>query len=148
MTSMRDRSGLTPETTRFPTRPAPSTPSSKRCGGNGLDGPANGGNSPNVWAELGSVWRDYMHDPASAAHLLGKLITHVGPRRVVWGTDSLWYGSPQAEIVALRRFDFSEEGKALYGLPYGLEGDAPGSAAAGARAVAHYPQRHLRPQRR
>lgn len=90
----------------------------------GLDGPANGGNSPNVWAELGSVWRDYMHDPASAAHLLGKLITHVGPRRVVWGTDSLWYGSPQAEIVGLRRFDFSEEGKALYRLPYGLEGDA------------------------
>ncbi|MDQ3970048.1 MAG: hypothetical protein M3275_16820 [Thermoproteota archaeon] len=26
--------------------------------------------------------------------------------------------------MALRRFDFSEEGKALYGLPYGLEGDA------------------------
>lgn len=91
---------------------------------NGLDAPANGGNSPNVWAELGSVWRDYMSDPASCAHLLGKLITHVGPKRVVWGTDSLWYGSPQPEIVALRRFDFSEEGKALYGLPYGLGGDA------------------------
>jgi hypothetical protein len=26
--------------------------------------------------------------------------------------------------VGLRRFDFSEEGKALYDLPYGLEGDA------------------------
>jgi hypothetical protein len=41
----------------------------------------------------------------------------------VWGTDSLWYGSPQPEIVALRRFEFTEEGKALYNLPYGLEGD-------------------------
>src|SRR3712207_6906393 len=46
------------------------------------------------WAELGSVWRDVMHDPDQAAHLLGKLITHVGPKRICWGTDSLWYGSP------------------------------------------------------
>jgi predicted TIM-barrel fold metal-dependent hydrolase len=81
------------------------------------------GNSPNVYAELGSVWRDYMADPSSCAHLLGKLITYVGPKRVAWGTDSLWYGSPQKEIVALRRFEFSTEAKALYNLPYGLEGD-------------------------
>ena len=81
------------------------------------------GNSPNVWAELGSVWRDVMHDPDQAAHLLGKLINHVGPKRIAWGTDSLWYGSPHAEIVALRRFEFTEQGKALYRLPYGLEGD-------------------------
>ena len=81
------------------------------------------GNVPNVWAELGSVWRDAMDSPDQAAHLLGKLITHVGPKRVVWGTDSLWYGSPQREIVALRRFEFSARGKELYNLPYGLEGD-------------------------
>jgi hypothetical protein len=81
------------------------------------------GNVPNVWAELGSVWRDAMHSPDQSAHLLGKLITHVGPKRVVWGTDSLWYGSPQPEIVALRRFEFTDRGKELYNLPYGLEGD-------------------------
>lgn len=81
------------------------------------------GNVPNVWAELGSVWRDVMGDPDQAAHLLGKLITHVGPKRIAWGTDSLWYGSPQSEIVALRRFEFTERGKELYGLPHGLEGD-------------------------
>jgi hypothetical protein len=81
------------------------------------------GNVPNVWAELGSVWRDAMDSPDQAAHLLGKLITHVGPKRVVWGTDSLWYGSPQREIVALRRFEFTARGKELYNLPYGLEGD-------------------------
>ena len=69
------------------------------------------GNVPNVYAELGSVWRDAMHDPDQAAHLLGKLINHVGPKRVVWGTDSLWYGSPQPEIVALRRFEFTERGQ-------------------------------------
>lgn len=82
-----------------------------------------GANSPNVYAELGSVWRDYLSDPDSCAHLLGKLITHIGPRRVVWGTDSLWYGSPHREIVALRRFTFSQEAKDLYGLPHGLDGD-------------------------
>jgi uncharacterized protein len=81
------------------------------------------GNVPNVYAELGSVWRSVMHEPDQAAHLLGKLITYVGPKRICWGTDSLWYGSPHAEITALRRFEFSERGKEMYGLPYGLEGD-------------------------
>jgi uncharacterized protein len=81
------------------------------------------GNVPNVWAELGSVWRSVMNDPDQAAHLLGKLINHVGPKRVCWGTDSLWYGSPHAEIVGLRRFEFTQKGKELYGLPYGLQGD-------------------------
>jgi predicted TIM-barrel fold metal-dependent hydrolase len=81
------------------------------------------GNVPNVWAELGSVWRNVMNDPDQAAHLLGKLITYVGPKRIAWGTDSLWYGSPQPEIVGLRRFKFTARGKELYGLPYGLDGD-------------------------
>src|SRR2546421_2495944 len=81
------------------------------------------GNVPNVWAELGSVWRSVMDDPDQAAHLLGKLITYVGPKRICWGTDSLWYGSPQKEIIALRRFEFTEKGRELYGLPYGLHGD-------------------------
>jgi predicted TIM-barrel fold metal-dependent hydrolase len=81
------------------------------------------GNVPNVWAELGSVWRSVMDDPDQAAHLLGKLITYVGPKRICWGTDSLWYGSPHKEIVAMRRFQFTAQGKELYGLPYGIEGD-------------------------
>jgi len=81
------------------------------------------GNVPNVYAELGSVWRDTMSDPDQCAHLLGKLINHVGPKRIVWGTDSLWYGSPQPEIVALRRFEFTAKGREMYGLPHGLEGD-------------------------
>ncbi len=82
------------------------------------------GNVPNVYAELGSVWRDVMHDPDQCAHLLGKLIKYVGPKRIAWGTDSLWYGSPHAEIVAFRRFEFSERAKEFYGLPHGLDGDA------------------------
>src|SRR3989442_15210636 len=64
-----------------------------------------------------------MDDPDQAAHLLGKLITYVGPKRIAWGTDSLWYGSPQKEIIALRRFQFTPRGKEFYKLPHGLEGD-------------------------
>ena len=81
------------------------------------------GNTVNVYAELGAVWREKMRTPNEAAHLLGKLITYVGPRRVVWGTDSLWFGSPQPEIVALRAFRFTQEAKELYNLPHGLDGD-------------------------
>jgi hypothetical protein len=82
------------------------------------------GNVPNVWAEIGSTWRTVMGNTSEAAHLLGKLITHVGPERICWGTDSLWFGSPQSEIVGLRNFEFSEQAKEFYGLPYGLEGDS------------------------
>ncbi|HEV7887134.1 MAG TPA: amidohydrolase family protein, partial [Acidimicrobiales bacterium] len=81
------------------------------------------GNVVNVWAEIGSTWRSVMGDPNQAAHLLGKLITHVGPKRVAWGTDSLWFGSPQSEIAALRTFQMSDAAKQLYNLPYGLDGD-------------------------
>jgi hypothetical protein len=81
------------------------------------------GDVPNVWAELGSVWRFVMDDPDQEANLLGKLITYVGPKRICWGTDSLWYGSPQPQIIAMRRFEFTAQGKEFYGLPYGMEGD-------------------------
>jgi len=97
------------------------------------------GNVPNVWAELGSVWHNTMDDPDQCAHLLGKLIRYVGPKRIAWGTDSLWYGSPQPEIVAMRRFEFTDKGKELYGLPYGLEGDVEDP-----RRPAPHPSRTIR----
>ncbi|HYG89755.1 MAG TPA: amidohydrolase family protein [Azospirillum sp.] len=62
----------------------------------------------NVYAELGSTWRFVMRDPTMAAHVLGKLLTHVGEERVLWGTDSIWYGSPQDQIQAFRAFQIAE----------------------------------------
>ncbi|HYI44519.1 MAG TPA: hypothetical protein VE174_03535 [Actinomycetota bacterium] len=82
------------------------------------------GNVPNVYAETGSVWRSVMQNTRDASHYLGKMIKYVGPLRICWGTDSLWFGSPHSEIVALRNFQFSEKGKELYNLPHGLDGDA------------------------
>jgi len=62
----------------------------------------------NVYAELGSTWRFLMRDPTAAAHALGKLIAHVGEDNVLWGTDSIWYGSPQDQIQAFRAFEIDE----------------------------------------
>jgi predicted TIM-barrel fold metal-dependent hydrolase len=63
----------------------------------------------NVYAELGSTWRFLMRDPDSAAHALGKLFKHVGEDNVLWGTDSIWYGSPQDQIQAFRTFQISDD---------------------------------------
>jgi predicted TIM-barrel fold metal-dependent hydrolase len=69
----------------------------------------------NVYAELGSTWREMMKSPEEAAHVLGKLVKYVGEDRVVWGTDSIWYGSPQDQIQAFRAFQISDEFCEKYG---------------------------------
>jgi predicted TIM-barrel fold metal-dependent hydrolase len=69
----------------------------------------------NVYAELGSTWRTIMRDPQQAAHLLGKLMNAVGEDNVLWGTDSIWYGSPQDQIQAFRAFNISEKFQNEYG---------------------------------
>ncbi len=71
----------------------------------------------NVYAELGSTWRFLMRDPNNAAHSLGKLFKYVGENNVLWGTDSIWYGSPQDQIQAFRTFQISEEFQDRYGYP-------------------------------
>ena len=69
----------------------------------------------NVYAELGSTWRFLMREPTSAAHALGKLIKYCGEDNVLWGTDSIWYGSPQDQIQAFRTFQIAPELGAMYG---------------------------------
>ncbi len=71
----------------------------------------------NVYAEIGSTWRYLMRDPDQAAHVIGKLLKYVGEDRVLWGTDSIWYGSPQDQIMAFRAFQISEEFQEKYGYP-------------------------------
>jgi predicted TIM-barrel fold metal-dependent hydrolase len=69
----------------------------------------------NVYAELGSTWRFLMRDPEQAAHALGKLIKHCGEDNVLWGTDSIWYGSPQDQIQAFRAFQIAPALREKYG---------------------------------
>ena len=71
----------------------------------------------NVYAELGSTWRSVMGSPDQAAHVLGKLLVAVGEDNVLWGTDSIWYGSPQDQIQAFRAFEISEELQERFGYP-------------------------------
>jgi predicted TIM-barrel fold metal-dependent hydrolase len=71
----------------------------------------------NVYAELGGTWWFLMRDPTAAAHVLGKLLRYVGEDRVVWGTDSIWFGTPQDQIEAMRTFRISEELQERHGYP-------------------------------
>ena len=71
----------------------------------------------NVYAELGSTWRLLMTRPTEAAHVLGKLLLHLGEDRIVWGTDSIWYGSPQDQIAAFRTFQIPVELQEAHGYP-------------------------------
>lgn len=75
------------------------------------------GTNSNVYAELGSTWRFLMRDPGQAAHALGKLLRFVGEDRVLWGTDSIWYGSPQDQIQAFRTFQIDERLREQHGYP-------------------------------
>ena len=71
----------------------------------------------NVFAELGSTWRFLMREPDGAAHALGKLLKYCGENNVLWGTDSIWYGSPQDQIQAFRTFQISPAFREKYGYP-------------------------------
>jgi predicted TIM-barrel fold metal-dependent hydrolase len=73
------------------------------------------GPGSNVYAELGSTWRFLMRDPEQAAHALGKLIKYCGPDNVLWGTDSIWYGSPQDQIQAFRTFQIAPRLRERFG---------------------------------
>lgn len=80
------------------------------------------GAGANVYAELGSTWYLMLRRPVEAAHVLGKLLRAVGPDRIVWGTDSIWYGSPQPLIDAFRAFEIPERMQEEFGYPaFGAE---------------------------
>ncbi len=71
----------------------------------------------NVYAEIGSTWYLALRRPEEAAHILGKLLVGVGEDRVLWGTDSIWYGSPQSLIDAFWTFSIPERLQAEFGYP-------------------------------
>ena len=40
--------------------------------------------------------------PDAAAHFIGQLLKALGPSNILWGTDSIWWGSPQWLIDAFK----------------------------------------------
>ncbi|GAB6058090.1 amidohydrolase family protein [Desulfonatronum parangueonense] len=70
----------------------------------------------NVYAELGAVFAaTSVAHPYLCAGILGTLIKNMGADHVCWGTDSVWFGSPQWQIEALRRFEIPETVQKLHG---------------------------------
>ncbi|HXU89846.1 MAG TPA: amidohydrolase family protein [Methylomirabilota bacterium] len=66
-------------------------------------------NLKNVYMELGSTFGQLVTtNPTACAHLLGQVIDAFGPDHVLWGTDSIWYGTPQWQIDAFRRFEIPQ----------------------------------------
>jgi hypothetical protein len=60
----------------------------------------------NIYMELGSTFGQLATtNPTACAHVLGQLVDAFGADHVLWGTDSIWYGTPQWQIEAFRRFE-------------------------------------------
>lgn len=64
----------------------------------------------NVYCEIGSAFGSLaIQQPVMAQHLIGKNVKYYGADHVVWGTDCLWWGSPQWVVDAFKRFQISDE---------------------------------------
>ena len=63
----------------------------------------------NVYMELGSTFGiTVISHPLLSCHVLGMILDAFGEDHVLWGTDSIWWGSPQWQIEALRRLQMPE----------------------------------------
>jgi predicted TIM-barrel fold metal-dependent hydrolase len=63
----------------------------------------------NIYMELGSTFGQLATtNPTACAHVLGQLVDAFGADHVLWGTDSIWYGTPQWQIEAFRRFEIPQ----------------------------------------
>lgn len=72
----------------------------------------------NVYGELGSSFASSaVTHPRFSAAFIGTLVKGLGADHVVWGTDSLWYGSPQWQIEAMRRLEIPDDMRKRYGFP-------------------------------
>lgn len=70
----------------------------------------------NVYAEIGAVFAaTCIAHPELCAGILGTLIRGLGHDHVCWGTDSVWFGSPQWQIEAMRRMEIPEEMQKNFG---------------------------------
>jgi predicted TIM-barrel fold metal-dependent hydrolase len=70
----------------------------------------------NVYGELGTSFANSaVAHPKFSAALIGTLIKGLGVDHIMWGTDSVWYGSPQWQIEAMRRLEIPEDMRKKYG---------------------------------
>jgi hypothetical protein len=73
-----------------------------------------------VYAEIGSTFAITLlssEGPLQCAHLIGRLLKTLGPKNILWGTDSIWWGSPQFLIDAFKTLQIPAELQERYGYP-------------------------------
>jgi len=76
------------------------------------------GRHRNVYAEIGSTFAiTFTQGPDAAAHLVGSLLKELGPERILWGTDSIWWGSPQWQIDAFKTLTIPPAMQEEFGYP-------------------------------
>ncbi len=72
----------------------------------------------NIYFELGGTFNFLSAAmPDVCLHLLGQAMQVAGPDHILWGTDSIWNGSPQSQIVRLRKMKMKDEFIKKYGYP-------------------------------
>jgi len=70
----------------------------------------------NVYADVGATFAwTCVGQPKLAAAIMGTLIKGLGSDHVIWGTDSIWTGSPQWQIEALRRLEIPDDMQKQHG---------------------------------
>ena len=70
----------------------------------------------NVYGEVGTAFATTcVTSPRFCAAMMGTLIKGLGHDHVVWGTDSVLYGSPQWQIEALRRLEIPDDLQKKFG---------------------------------
>jgi predicted TIM-barrel fold metal-dependent hydrolase len=75
-------------------------------------------NHTNINSELGAIFAGSVTQGVDAVgHLLGKLLNSFGPDHIIWGTDSIWYGTPQWQIDALKTFQMPQRLMDEFGYP-------------------------------
>ena len=71
-----------------------------------------------LYAEMGSTFEiNLLDDDMAAAHYVGQLLKTLGSKNVLWGTDSIWWGSPQFAIDAFKNLQIPESLQEQYGYP-------------------------------
>ena len=64
----------------------------------------------NIYFELGATFNMLSaYAPVVCMHMLGQMVQVAGADHILWGTDSIWNGSPQSQIERLRRLKISNE---------------------------------------
>ena len=94
----------------------------------------------NVYADIGlSFGALAITHPRLAAAMVGKLVKGLGADHVLWGTDSIWFGSPQWQIEAFRRIEIPDDLQDRLGLePLGPADGPTKNAIFGINAAGQY----------